>query len=201
MSRTPNVVRRNSWLRVISSATCAVAQRGQVGVRPGVVAEGHLAGVDQRAQHGGVVGPGAVAAVREEGQAHPAVRGEGDEGGDDLGARAVVDGQRQVVSLPGRRADHAAGGSHRDRPRGRSRGDRARRAGAGRGVAAGAARSSTGSADPARHGHARQAGRQGQQEPSALHAADRRSAADGRSGTPRIDAPNPFGALTDDSAL
>src|SRR3712207_6873946 len=46
----------------------SVGERGQVEVRPGVVAHGDLPGVDQRLQHVPVLLPGGVAAIGEERQ-------------------------------------------------------------------------------------------------------------------------------------
>ena len=152
------VVRRKSRLRRISSATSASAERGQVGVRPGVVAQRHLAGVHQRPQRGGVVRPRAVAAVREEGQPDAAVGRERGERG-----RRPRCSCRRRWSAPASRP-RPAGRS--PRPVGGSTGTSRRRRGARESTAAGAAAGVRGGAGagvtearrPAPHGRARQAG-------------------------------------------
>ena len=92
-----------------------VAERGDVGVGPGVVAEGDLPGVHQRAQDGGVLLPRPVAPVGEEGEPDVGVRGERGEGRHHLAAGAVVDGQRQAVPRSRELGDDPGGREQRAR--------------------------------------------------------------------------------------
>ena len=103
----------------------AVGERRDVGVGPGVVAEGHLSRVHERPEDGGVVPPRAVPAVREEGQPDPGVHRQGERT-----PRPPRCWCRRRSSAPGtgrprQPADHA--GRAGPRPPGR-----ARRAGPGR---------------------------------------------------------------------
>ena len=200
VSRTPNVLRRKSWLRPISSATSWSPQRGQVGVRPGVVAEGHLPGVDQRAQGGGVVRPRPVAAVREERQPHPAVGRERGEGGDDLAVRAVVDGERQRVAVT-REAVHDARRWVGTGTGAGSAGGVTAAAGGGRGAADGRPDAPRGRPcrGPRPHPPGRPRGRGG--TVGGPWRGTRRTAGRSRSGRRRTTRRTPFGALSDDSVL
>ena len=90
----------------------AVAQRGESGVRPRVVAELDLPGFHQGQHLGAVVRPGGVGAGDEEGEADTGVLGEVEVGVDDGGVGAVVDGDRHDVADPvGQPGDHAVRGN------------------------------------------------------------------------------------------
>ena len=140
--------------------------------------QSHLTGVHQRTKGGRVVLPRAVAAVREERQPDPASAGQRGEGGDDLGARAVVDRQRERAPGPGRRLITPRGGATGHGPTtGSSTGRGERRPAVGR-AASGGEQPPAGSFPhrvarapwPSRGG--REAGGEGEQEPTAVHASD-----------------------------
>jgi hypothetical protein len=148
----------------------AVAEGHQVRVGPRVVAQRHLPRLDEGPEHRRVLLPGPVTAVREEGQPRSGLGCEGGERGDDLGVRAVVDGEGERRALAGQGLHHAGGpqdrAGHRH-PGGahRSRGER--RCGRRRRSRRGLGTDEAGRASP--HGRTGQAGGERQQESSSVH--------------------------------
>ena len=76
-------------------------------MRPGVVGQLDLPGIDQRAQDVLILGPRVVDAVDEVGEPHAGVLGELRVESDNLGVDAVIDGQRQQVAIAGQRVEQA----------------------------------------------------------------------------------------------
>lgn len=76
-------------------------------MRPGVVTQLHLTGIDHGPQRGGVDRPRTVGAVDEKHQPGAAVTAEVGERAHHLRAGAVVNGQRQLIAIPGKPGKHA----------------------------------------------------------------------------------------------
>src|ERR1700738_1920037 len=76
-------------------------------MRPGVVTQLHLTGIDHGPQRGGVDRPRTVGGVDEKRQPGAAVTAEVGERAHHLRAGAVVNGQRQLIAIPGKPGKHA----------------------------------------------------------------------------------------------